>query len=242
MKKYRSIFLSDIHMGKTRSGYGGAKPSVDPLLKFIKNKEFDFVYLVGDIFDIWELLMNWKWESKYNTFIQEILRLSQQGSKIYYVTGNHDDILERMYGLDFNGIEFCKQVIHTTAKKKKFFVSHGQDYDPINKITGPMRQISYSSPKSLSWIPSKLVDWCHSVVAKLSNKTKLEAVQGYKERIMKKCYKDNYDGVICGHLHHPQIQTLKKGKIYINTGDSVSNFTVVTENTQGNFKLHKLKH
>ena len=49
-------------MGKTRSGYGGAKPSVDPLLKFIKNKEFDFVYLVGDIFDIWELLVNWKWE------------------------------------------------------------------------------------------------------------------------------------------------------------------------------------
>ena len=127
MKKYRSIFLSDIHMGKTRNGYGGAKPNVEPLLKFIKNKEFEFVYLVGDIFDIWELLMNWKWESKYNIFIQEILRLSQQGSKIYYITGNHDDILERMYGLDFNGIEFCKQVIHTTAKKKKFFVSPFMD-------------------------------------------------------------------------------------------------------------------
>ncbi len=58
---------------------------------------------------------------------------------------------------------------------------------------------------------------------------------------MKQCYKKDLDGVICGHFHMPDIITMKKGKIYVNTGDSCKNFTLVTENRKGNFKLHRLE-
>ena len=236
--KYRSLFVSDIHMGKS-SGRHGTSSDVVPFLKFIKNKQFEYVYLLGDIFDFWELTFNWKWDRNFNLFILEILKMLQGGTKITYIIGNHDDWLNKANGFDMGGIPFQKEVLHTTAKNKKFLITHGQLYDPVNKFSGLFRKLTYLLP-GVSWFTWRMVEWTHIIFAKTTRKTKEQHHEAFRERIMKQCYRKNLDGVICGHFHIPTIITMKKGKIYINTGDSCSNFTLVTENQKGNFKLHKL--
>ena len=56
MTKHKALFISDIHLGKR-------SPKIKELLNFLQNKEFEKIFLVGDIFDAWELLYNWKWEN-----------------------------------------------------------------------------------------------------------------------------------------------------------------------------------
>ena len=238
--KYRSLFVSDLHMGKTSSRHG-SKPSVLPLLKFLENKEFEYIYLLGDIFDIWELILNCKWDNSFNLFIEQILAMHRKGSKVFYIIGNHDDFFERINGLNAGGIEFHEEVFHITAQDKKFLVSHGQKYDYLNKFSRFFRMMTYSSPKIISWFTYKMVEWIHTIAPIFGKRTREQSNEIFRDRVMEQCYKKDLDGVICGHFHMPDIITMKKGKIYINTGDSCKNFTLVTENKKGNFKLHRLE-
>jgi len=45
MKKYKSLFLSDIHLGSRHS-------NAKELFKLLNNTKFDNLFLVGDIFSI----------------------------------------------------------------------------------------------------------------------------------------------------------------------------------------------
>ena len=75
--KYRSIFISDVHLGVKYS-------RVSELITFLKQNDCDTLYLVGDIFDGWALQRRWFWHDDYNLFIQKILRKSRKGTKIIY--------------------------------------------------------------------------------------------------------------------------------------------------------------
>ena len=52
IKKHRSIFISDIHIGIRAS-------KVKELLHFLKYNDCDHLYLLGDIIDGWRLKKNW---------------------------------------------------------------------------------------------------------------------------------------------------------------------------------------
>ena len=86
MKKYKSVFISDIHLG-TR----GCKAEL--LLKFLKDIECENLFLVGDIFDGWRLKSSWYWNQDHSTVVQKLLRLSRKGTKVYYIPGNHDEFM-----------------------------------------------------------------------------------------------------------------------------------------------------
>ena len=75
MTKYKALFISDIHLGKTT-------PKIKELLDFLQDKKFEKIFLVGDIFDAWELLYHWNWKKEYNTFIQKILEAAKNGTDI----------------------------------------------------------------------------------------------------------------------------------------------------------------
>lgn len=97
VRRHRAIWISDIHLGTKHA-------QVEPLLEFLWLNEADHLYIVGDLIDGWELRRAWRWEECYNTLIQKILRKNRKGTKVTYITGNHDEFLENYIGLRFGGV------------------------------------------------------------------------------------------------------------------------------------------
>ena len=82
---FKSIFISDVHLGTVGC-------QANKLLEFYKHTRSENLYLVGDIFDIWALKKSFFWPQEHNDVIQKTLRKARHGTKVKYITGNHDEI------------------------------------------------------------------------------------------------------------------------------------------------------
>src|ERR1700752_2887869 len=121
---YRAIWISDIHLG-TR----GCK--AEHLLEFLRTHESDFLYLVGDIVDGWQIRRSWYWHQSHNDVVQKILRKARKGTKVIYVPGNHDEAARHYCGLLFGGVELRAEAIPETADGRKLLVIHGDQFDTV---------------------------------------------------------------------------------------------------------------
>jgi UDP-2,3-diacylglucosamine pyrophosphatase LpxH len=126
---YPSIFISDIHLG--------TKGSQDKLLlDFLKQNSCDKLYLVGDIVDGWRLAKKWYWPTSHNTLIRHIITKAKQGTKVYWVVGNHDEMLRKF--LDFNPkfgrIKIVDEIVHLGIDGKKYLITHGDKFDGITQM------------------------------------------------------------------------------------------------------------
>ena len=95
--RFRAIFISDTHLG-TPGCQAGA------LLDFLRHTESDYLYLVGDIIDGWQLKRRWYWHQSHNDVVQKVLRKARKGTQVVYVPGNHDEAARHYVGVDFGGI------------------------------------------------------------------------------------------------------------------------------------------
>jgi UDP-2,3-diacylglucosamine pyrophosphatase LpxH len=122
--KYRTIFISDIHLGT-------AGCNAEMLLDFLKSSQCETLFLVGDIIDAWQLRKGWFWPPKHNDVIRCILKAAKKGTRVVLVPGNHDEILRDYVGLDFGGIEIWPEAIHQTADGRRLLVIHGDIFDSV---------------------------------------------------------------------------------------------------------------
>ena len=72
--RYRSIFISDVHLG-----FRGCR--ADFLLDFLRNTECEYLYLVGDIIDVWEMKNRMFWPQEHNNVVRTILGKAKHDSK-----------------------------------------------------------------------------------------------------------------------------------------------------------------
>ena len=121
---YRTVFISDIHLG-TRGCQAGL------LLDFIKSLKCDQLYLVGDIFDGWKMKSGLYWPQSHNDVVQKLLRLSRKGVEVIYVPGNHDDRARDFCGVHFGGVRIVRDAIHVAADGKRYLVTHGDQFDGV---------------------------------------------------------------------------------------------------------------
>ena len=63
---YRAVFISDLHLGTP-----GCQAAA--LLDFLKAYPSDYLYLVGDIVDGWQLRRRWYWPQAHNDVVQKLL-------------------------------------------------------------------------------------------------------------------------------------------------------------------------
>src|ERR1700712_2787903 len=83
-RRHRTIFISDIHLG-TR----GCKAEL--LADFLTRNACETLYLVGDIVDGWQLKRRWFWPEAHSRVVHEILRKVDDGTRVIFVPGNHDE-------------------------------------------------------------------------------------------------------------------------------------------------------
>ncbi len=122
-QRFRTGWISDVHLG-TKGCNAGA------VLDFLRDYEFDTLYIVGDLIDGWKLRRGIYWPQEHSDVIQKILRKGRKGTKIIYIPGNHDEFLAGFLGI-YGSITMKKNDIHITADGRRLLVMHGHELDTV---------------------------------------------------------------------------------------------------------------
>ncbi|MCF8468102.1 MAG: UDP-2,3-diacylglucosamine diphosphatase [Sneathiella sp.] len=236
--KYRSIWISDIHLGTP-----GCKAGF--LLDFLRSTKSENLFLVGDIIDGWSLQQGWFWPQAHNDVVQKILRKARQGTNVVFIPGNHDEFARHYVDLEFGTIKVSHEIIHSTADGRKFLVLHGDEFDVVVKYA---RWLAYLGDWSYG-LCLKLNDflnairerfgypyWSLSAYLKLKVKNAVKFIADFENALADVARDRGVDGIICGHIHHPEIRDIN-GVIYCNDGDWVESCSALVEHFDGRLEL-----
>ena len=238
VNSYRTIFLSDIHLG-TR----GCQSTL--LLDFLRHNDAETYYLVGDIIDGWRLRASFYWPQPHNDIIQKLLRKVRRGARMVFVPGNHDEFARQFLGLTFGGIQIKRNAIHTTADGRRFLVTHGDEFDVVvrhSKWLAFLGDGAYDFAIFLNthfnavrrWFGFGY--WSFSAWAKQKVKKAVHFIGSFERELAGEARRRGADGVICGHIHHPVIRDID-GVTYVNTGDFVESCSLVVEHQDGRLEV-----
>jgi UDP-2,3-diacylglucosamine pyrophosphatase LpxH len=238
---YRSIFISDVHLGTRDS-------KAELLTDFLKNNSANTIYLVGDIIDGWRIQQNrWKWKKSHTNVVRQLLNHAKRGSRIIYIAGNHDEFLRPLipYKFSFGKIEIANRAEHIGVNGERYLVIHGDMFDGITKLApwlGYLGDKAYDLLLYLNtkynWLRHKcgFGYWSFSKFLKHKVKGAVDFIFEYEDNLADYARRKFYDGVICGHIHFFDIKMLQ-GIKYINCGDFVESCSVVVENFDGSFEI-----
>ncbi len=238
--KYRTIFISDIHLGTSAS-----RP--DELLKFLKENEFEKLYLVGDIIDMTAIRRRYfYWDEMHNTLLQKILRMARKGVKVEYIVGNHDIFLEFFAHEHFGNIELKERDVHVTADGRKCLVIHGHQFDGvINKLPllywlgDTMYDFALFINRWFNWFRRLFGKdyWSLSLYLKTKVKNVIKFVNNYEQLLVHEAKKElGVRAVIAGHVHMAADKEIS-GIRYLNCGCWTEYCSAVVEHEDGRFEL-----
>src|SRR6516162_9755201 len=204
---YRSIWISDVHLGTRHA-------QVHKLLAFLRDTECEHLYIVGDFIDGWQLRRKWYWADEYNVLIQKLLRKNRKRTRVTFITGNHDEFLEKFFGLGFGSVKLVERVVHTAADGRRYLVIHGHQFDGLahfNRLLDRVGSALYDRILDMNvWINHfrrtfGFGYWSFASYIKLKAKAAVKYVTDYEEAMIQYGGKIGVDGVICGHVHRPEI-------------------------------------
>ncbi len=255
---YKSLFISDVHLGFK---YSQAKP----LLDFLKSMEFENLYAVGDIIDLWSLKRTIYFPAEHFKVVKHIQKRAKNGVNTIYIPGNHDeyirDHIEKIEDDDdefniFGHIKIQHSADHITANKRRFKVAHGDEYDSVMKFNpwlAKLGSIGYEILLRLNKPINSILNYTginpEFSLSKYAKKTVKDAasyIGGFEELViedlrnrseeLQKKKKSSYSGIICGHIHHPNIRRMED-LLYLNCGDWVESKTGLVETDDGTFAI-----
>jgi UDP-2,3-diacylglucosamine pyrophosphatase LpxH len=239
-QRYRTIWISDVHLGTP-----GCKAEF--LVDFLKRNECETLYLVGDIIDGWKLRGSWFWPQEHTNVVRKILTKSKRGTKVFYVTGNHDEFLRKFVGfkLELGNIRVVNEMVHTTADGRRLLVLHGDFFDVItryHKWLALAGDFAYEATMQANFWFNRgrrllgLPYWSLSAYAKDKVKGAVNVVSEFEDAVSRECKRRDLDGVICGHIHHAEIRKLHD-VTYHNCGDWVESCTALAEDFNGKISV-----
>lgn len=237
MTKYRTGFISDLHLGTWGS-------NTLAVLHFLRDHEFDTLYLVGDLIDIWALRRGIYWPQEHNDVIQKILRKGRKGTKLIYIPGNHDELVSDFLG-EYGSISIVKDAVHVTADGRRVFVMHGHETDTVvqnHKWLAYVGDVGYTFLLRLNPLVNffrrhfGLGYWSLSAYVKKSVKDAVNFIGSFETAIVRYAEKHEVDAVLCGHIHSPAVRQM--GNLtYYNSGDFVESCSAIVEHEDGRLEL-----
>ncbi len=235
---YRSVFISDTHLCSKDC-------QAEMLLRFLDSFDCEYLYLLGDIVDMWHIGKKTHWPRVYNRIIQTILRKAEHGTQIVYIPGNHDELARHMAGHRFGNIVVGEMAHHFAADGKKLLAVHGDQFDTIvmyhvwlSHLGGTAYDWLIKVNRVLNRLRRKLGLPYMSLAAAVKRRVKgaLQYLTDYENTLADVARTRGVDGVVCGHIHQPVVKTI--GEIqYLNSGDWVENCSAVVEDERGRFSV-----
>jgi UDP-2,3-diacylglucosamine pyrophosphatase LpxH len=229
------------------------KSEVKLINKFLKDNEFDVLYLVGDIIDIWRMkergFLRDKDAQSHINVIQRLLKHAKNGTEIHYIYGNHDEFIANfiMDNSEFGNIKFHEKIIPKTKNNKTYIVIHGHQFDLITLTNPWLSKIGdhgYELLIAINKIYNNLRKmfgmryWSLSKYVKSKVKKAANFISNFSDSVSKYAKEHDCDGIICGHIHIAEIKMLND-RLYVNCGcwTDKSNCTAIVEDSNGELKL-----
>lgn len=241
-KAYKTIVLSDIHLGAPHS-------KVEEVCHFLEGVKCKKLILNGDIIDGWHLQKGNKkhsWKKKHTAFFKQIIKMMERDDmKVIYVRGNHDDFLDTVVPFRFANIRVLNFYIHK-SNDKRYYVTHGDIFDSVTtgmKWLAKIGDIGYSILLRLNKYVNKRRLKKGLPYDSLSQKVKKQVKQAvsyisdFENQLAKLAKSKKMDGVICGHIHQSANEMIQ-GVHYLNSGDWVESLTALTEDFEGNWDIY----
>jgi len=237
-RRVRAIFISDIHLGT-------AGCQAHALLEFMREHPSDYLYLVGDIVDGWQLRRRWFWPQSHNDVVQKLLRRARKGCKVVFIPGNHDEFARGFVGQQFGGIDVCADTVHTTADGRRLWVTHGDYFDGVIQcakwlayVGDNLYEFTLKLNRYLNSLRARmgLPYWSLSAYLKHKVKSALNYVTDFEVAVASEARARGHDGVVCGHIHRAEMREID-GTLYCNDGDWVESRSALVEYLDGRLEL-----
>ena len=234
----RSVFISDVHLGT-------AACQAQYLLDFLNSHKPEYLYLVGDIVDLIAMRKRVNFTVQHEQVVEKVMEMARQGTRVIYIPGNHDALMRRFSGQIVAGIEVHRNRVHYCADGRRFFVSHGDEFDSamhagvfwyvvgdfshhlllrLNTFLNACRRAFKLPYWSLAGFIKKRIGKANEFIRRF------ELIAARQARELK------YDGFICGHIHQSGMRRIND-VLYCNDGDWVEHCTALIETNQGEFEL-----
>lgn len=229
-RKIEIAVISDVHLGT----YGC---HAKHLLTYLNSIEPKKLILNGDIIDIWQFSKRY-FPKPHLKVIKKIMDMASDGTEIIYITGNHDEMLRKFSGTTIGKISIVDKLVLELDNKKAWFF-HGDVFDvSIQNAKWLAKLGSYGYDlltllnRGYNWYLEKRGKERYSLSKKVKNGVKgaIKYINDYEKIIADLAIENEYDYVVCGHIHQPKMEYIenKHGKtMYLNSGDWVENFTAL---------------
>lgn len=224
------LVISDIHLGT----YGCHSKE---LLKYLKSVKPKVVILNGDIIDMWQFSKRY-WPQDHMRIIHKIIKWVSKGVKVYYITGNHDEMLRKFAGFEMGTLKIDNKLL-LDLNGKKTWIFHGDVFDVTMKHSKWLTKLGSHGYDLLilinafcNWVLTKLGRDKISLSKNIKNSVKkaVKFINDFEKTTADIAISNGYEYVLCGHIHHPEIKTITtdKGSVqYLNSGDWIENLTAL---------------
>lgn len=225
-----AVVLSDLHLGT----FGC---HARELLAYLKSIQPDVLILNGDIIDIWNFKKSYFPKSHFKV-VKRLITMAQKGTEIYYITGNHDEMLRRFADADLGRIHLRNQMVFHFGGVKTW-IFHGDLFDASIQNARWLAKLGGWSYDLLIWLNRWLnvllermgrEKYSLSKVIKDSVKKAVKYVGDFELAAAEMAVRKGHGRVICGHIHQPQMRSIHvadREVEYLNSGDWIENLTAL---------------
>ena len=229
-RRVEVVVISDVHLGT----YGCQAKELLTYLNSIHPKK---LILNGDIIDIWQFSKRY-FPPTHLHVIKKIIDMAANGTEVYYVTGNHDEMLRKFSDAYIGNIAIVDKLV-LKLNDKKAWIFHGDVFDAsiqnakwLAKLGGYGYDLLILINSVVNWILSRLGREKYSLSKKIKNSVKraVKHISDFENVASDLAIENDFDYVICGHIHQPKMlekHTQQGSTTYLNSGDWVENLTAL---------------
>lgn len=231
---YRTVIMSDLHLGSKAC-------RAKDIIKFLENLSCYNLILNGDIIDGWALKRGSKWKDDHTKILRKILKISESGTNVVWIKGNHDDFLEPYLNIVMGNISIKKDMIYKGKDKRLYYIFHGDILDVFSskfKFIAKIGSIGYDFALWLNRWYNKYREFrglpYYSLSKQIKNGVKsavsyITDFEGLAEQLAKR---EKCDVAVCGHIHQAELR-----EHYMNSGDWCENCTALVEDSEGKWTI-----
>lgn len=225
------VVISDLHLGT----YGCHAKEI---VNYLKSIQPQVLILNGDIIDGWQFSKRY-FPAAHIQVIKEIMTLLSSGTRVIYITGNHDEMLRRYSDLQIGNFQLTDKVV-MEINGKMTWIFHGDVFDTTTKGSAKILAKLGGHGYDLLILMNSFTNWLLSLIGKekmsfskkIKNSVKkaVKWIGDFEQTAAELAIEKKYDYVICGHIHQPQHREIatKDGKVtYLNSGDWIENLTAL---------------
>jgi len=223
------VVMSDLHLGT----YGCHAKEI---VNYLKSISPQILILNGDIIDGWQFSKRY-FPPSHLQVIKEVISLAGNGTRVIYITGNHDEMLRRYSDIQLGNFHLTDKIV-MEINGKMTWIFHGDVFDATTKGSAKIMAKLGGHGYDLLIVLNRIINWWLKLFGKekmsFSKKVKnavkeaVSWVANFEQTAAELAIEKKYDYVICGHIHQPQVKEIQteKGKVvYLNSGDWVENLT-----------------